>query len=57
MDFHLGDNLYGKEIENSHGMKRAALHAAHLEFLQPITGKELSFEAELPEDMKSLVDF
>jgi 23S rRNA pseudouridine1911/1915/1917 synthase len=53
----LGDNLYGKEIKNSHGMKRAALHAAHLEFMQPITGKELSFEAELPEDMKSLVDF
>ena len=53
----LGDNLYGKEIKNSHGMKRAALHAVHLEFSQPITGKELSFEAELPEDMKSLVDF
>ena len=50
----LGDNLYGKEIEDSHGMTRAALHAAHLEFLQPITGQELKFEAELPEDMKKL---
>ncbi|RKM61047.1 RluA family pseudouridine synthase [Butyrivibrio sp. CB08] len=51
----LGDNLYGKEISDSHGMTRAALHAAHLEFKQPVTGKELSFEAQLPEDMKRLV--
>lgn len=50
----LGDNLYGEEIPDNHGMKRAALHAAHLEFKQPVTGKELSFEAGLPEDMKGL---
>ncbi len=52
----LGDNLYGKEIKDSHGMTRAALHAAHLEFIQPITGKELKFDADFPEDMKRLVN-
>ena len=49
----LGDNLYGKEIEDNKGLTRAALHACHLEFEQPITGEKLSFEAELPEDMKT----
>ena len=52
----LGDNLYGKEIKDSHGMTRAALHAAHLEFIQPITGEELKFDADFPEDMKRLVN-
>lgn len=52
----LGDNLYGKEIKDSHGMTRAALHAAHLEFVQPITGEELKFDADFPEDMKRLVN-
>ncbi len=51
----LGDNLYGKEILNSHGMTRAALHAFHLEFDQPIKGNKLCFEAELPEDMRRLI--
>ena len=49
----LGDNLYGKEIEDNKGLTRAALHACHLEFEQPITGEKLSFDAELPEDMKA----
>ncbi len=52
----LGDNFYGKEIADSHGLTRAALHAAHLEFQQPITGEHLSFEAMLPEDMKMAVE-
>ncbi len=51
----LGDNLYGKEIPDSHGMTRAALHAAHLEFTQPVTKTELSFDASIPEDMKRLI--
>ncbi len=51
----LGDNLYGKEIPDSHGMTRAALHAAHLEFKQPITGEELAFDADLPPDMAGLI--
>ncbi|MBR4356582.1 MAG: RluA family pseudouridine synthase [Butyrivibrio sp.] len=51
----LGDNLYGKEIEDNKGLSRAALHACHLEFEQPITGEKLSFEAQLPEDMQNAI--
>ena len=51
----LGDSLYGKEIRDSFGLKRAALHACHLEFIQPVTGKELSFDAEIPEDMRKVI--
>lgn len=51
----LGDNLYGKEIPDNHGMTRASLHAAHLEFTHPISGQELSFDAPLPEDMARLL--
>jgi 23S rRNA pseudouridine1911/1915/1917 synthase len=47
----LGDGLYGTEIPDHHEMKRTALHAVHLEFKQPISGKELIFDADLPEDM------
>ena len=48
----LGDNFYGKEISENYGLTRAALHAAHLEFDQPITGEKLFFEAPLPKDME-----
>ncbi len=51
----LGDNFYGKEISDHHGMTRAALHAARLEFLHPVTGKELCFEAPLPVDMEGVI--
>ncbi len=51
----LGDNFYGKEIVNSHDMTRAALHAATIEFLQPITEEKIRINAQLPQDMKRLV--
>lgn len=51
----LGDGLYGDNVTDHHGMKRAALHAAHLEFIQPITGERLSFNAAIPDDMKRLL--
>ncbi|MBR4831495.1 MAG: RluA family pseudouridine synthase [Butyrivibrio sp.] len=51
----LGDNFYGKEISDSRGLARAALHAAHLEFDQPITGEHLVFEAKMPEDMRRAI--
>lgn len=50
----LGDYFYGKEIANSRGMMRAALHAYHLEFIHPVTGREMSFDAPLPPDMAGL---
>ncbi len=48
----LGDNFYGDTISDHHGMKRAALFAAHLEFKHPVTGDDMSFDAEMPADMK-----
>lgn len=35
--------------------RRAALHARYLEFNHPVSGKRLSFYAEIPEDMKNFL--
>ncbi|HSF90949.1 MAG TPA: RNA pseudouridine synthase, partial [Paracoccaceae bacterium] len=37
------------------GFKRQALHAATLGFVHPVTGKKLSFSADLPPDMAEIV--
>ncbi len=50
----VGDTLYGNNDENSYGLKRAALHAARMEFTQPINGESLSFDVPMPEDMMAL---
>lgn len=52
----LGDNFYGKDIADNRGLTRAALHAEHLEFMQPITGDKIILRAKLPEDMQNLID-
>jgi len=36
--------------------RRQALHAAHLALTHPTSGRELAFEAPLPDDMRGLVD-
>ncbi len=51
----LGDNFYGKDIPDNHDLTRAALHAEHLEFLQPITNEKIILRANLPEDMQKLI--
>lgn len=48
----LGDGLYGDDLLNWYGMKRVALHSFHMEILHPVTGRKLSFDADIPEDMK-----
>lgn len=49
----LGDPIYGSSKANAHyNIHRQLLHAFRLEFSHPITGKQLNFEAPLPEDMK-----
>ncbi len=63
----LGDPVYGKQrtfrrIINGAGEKledfnRQALHAAILGFKHPISGDDLRFETELPEDMQRLIGF
>ena len=61
-----GDKLYNDSltnntpiyIEETHSdyIKRQALHCQRLSFKHPITGKELVFEAPLPDDMQSLLE-
>jgi len=37
-------------------LPRQALHAKSLSFNHPVTGKRLSFDSELPDDMKQVID-
>lgn len=47
-----GDQLYGG---NENEIKRQALHSSQLSFWHPLLEKQLTFEAEMPEDMKELL--
>ena len=47
----IGDYLYNPDMER---IQRQALHAWHLTFRHPITGKILDFTAPLPEDMATV---
>ncbi len=44
----VGDPVYGRPC---FGLKRQFLHASGLEFTHPVTGKQLAFESDLPEDL------
>jgi 23S rRNA pseudouridine1911/1915/1917 synthase len=50
----VGDTLYGNNDESSYGLTRAALHAARMEFTQPINGENLAFDVPMPADMMAL---
>jgi len=56
----LGDPVYGRRPRDkqlaalARELGRQALHAARLELVHPITGAELAFASELPEDMQAL---
>jgi len=54
----VGDMVYGRSRKNSLPMVpgRQMLHAAKLEFTHPDTGKRLSFEAPLFDDMHCLLE-
>jgi 23S rRNA pseudouridine1911/1915/1917 synthase len=49
----LGDKIYGGK-QDAKGIKRQLLHAWKISFLHPETGKEIFFEAPLPEDFQNL---
>lgn len=49
----LGDTVYGVQ---SRLIGRQALHAYLLGFVHPVTNKYVEFKAELPEDMRTLID-
>lgn len=59
----VGDALYGgvhrrvsADIKPVHRLDRPFLHAAKLAFTHPTTGERLSFESELPPDLKGVLD-
>ena len=47
----IGDSLYNPDLEL---IDRQALHSHCLRFLHPITGRQMTFTADLPEDMARL---
>ena len=49
----LGDTLYGSPSEL---INRQALHSYKLTFIHPVTKKELSLEAPLPNDIKNIIN-
>ena len=62
----VGDNTYGGRRKYVKGtsenlrnkinqFKRQALHASSLSFIHPSTKKTLTFDSELPDDMKQLI--
>jgi 23S rRNA pseudouridine1911/1915/1917 synthase len=64
----LGDPLYGTgyKTKSKHlpelardrlqALDRQALHAAHLAFEHPVSGEILSFDSDLPDDLRQLVE-
>ena len=46
----VGDEMYG--AKSTEYMKRAALHCYKVKIVHPITNKEMTFVAELPDDLK-----
>ncbi|URZ87158.1 RluA family pseudouridine synthase [Floricoccus penangensis] len=49
----LGDDLYGGSINK---IQRQALHCRSLEFIHPFTNEKIKLEANLPEDMRDLIN-
>lgn len=56
----IGDPVYGRtkkehrEVLETLGFQRQALHAARLGFIHPINGHDLAFESPIPADMQEL---
>ena len=52
----VSDKLLGPDLAHAiNTFPRQALHAARLGFIHPVTGAEMSFEADLPQDMADLI--
>ncbi len=47
----VGDTIYGRARGHDAALGRPALHAAHLGFEHPATGRRLRFESPLPDDL------
>lgn len=51
----IGDGVYSNG-KNEFGVEGQCLHARRLEFVHPITGKEMKLEAPLPEYFKKIIE-
>lgn len=51
----LGDEVYGRG-KNEYGIEGQVLHARELEFVHPVTGENMRFEAPLPEYFQKLLN-
>jgi len=51
----VGDPKYGP-VPTEVSIKGQALHSAEIHFRHPRTGEEMSFSAEIPQDMQNLID-
>lgn len=51
-----GDTLYGEEFDDNEFIERQALHAYGLDFESPRTREKLVLRADLPKDMKELIE-
>jgi 23S rRNA pseudouridine1911/1915/1917 synthase len=51
----VGDVLYGAADSESFGLKRQFLHALKLQFRHPKTGRNVTVEAPLPNDLKKVL--
>lgn len=52
----LGDPVYGKRDPRLPPFHRQALHATRLGLLHPLSGRQMQWEAPMPEDMRELVE-
>jgi 23S rRNA pseudouridine1911/1915/1917 synthase len=50
----VGDETYGGPLR--YGLNRQFLHSARLAFTHPRTGREMSFESELPRDLEEALE-
>ncbi len=53
----LGDEVYSPELTKFKGLKGQCLLARYIQFIHPIYGNTLSFEAEMPEYFKNVISF
>lgn len=51
----IGDRKYHREESSEPLIARVALHAAHLQFVHPRTGENVSIDCKLPPDLQHLV--
>ncbi len=51
----VGDATYGG-ARSALAAPRPMLHAEHLEFVHPVSGRTLSFDAPIPPDMRAVID-